>query len=160
GLAPTPWNERMFHLTATLWVAAVGDVFVAAPSIAWQIVPLPRPSDDSARETTTSKLEDELLRVAREQLSSRVRLSVEGRSIPLRRLAYECPGLEGVLSHREIARLAGAEAAIADPLRDPGGRWRQVLADWQTHGAELLAEVGVEAALPLVEDATRSPEST
>src|SRR5262249_43132848 len=35
-----------------------------------------------------------------------------------------------------------------------------VLADWQTHGAELLAEVGVEAALPLVEDATRSPEST
>ena len=60
----------------------------------------------------------------------------------------------------ETASLAGLPATLPFRVRDQTGRWRSVLDDWRTAGADLPGPVSVERALDLVSDETRPVRST
>ena len=80
--------------------------------------------------------------------------------ISLSHLAVEAQPLEGVLEEAEIAELAGLRATLPIEVRDPAGRWRSVLHDWRSHGADLPKPVSVKRALDLVGDEDRPVGST
>jgi hypothetical protein len=148
GLADNPWNNALCPLIADLWVAAAIDLFDTEPSNAWRIVPLLEPTDDP-EQGIAARLETLLLAVARTVLPDRLTFRVDGRALPLADLAVEAPRLEGVLTEAEISTLAGLDATLPPGVRDAGGYWRQVLADWREAGAPVNAPVTVEAALAL-----------
>ena len=106
-------------------------------------------------------LEAAVVDKARQAVASRLSFPVpELGQVSLSRLAVEAQPLEGVLQETEIAELAGLSAALPFNVRDSAGRWRRVLEDWRSHGADLPEPVSVERALDLVGDADRPADST
>ena len=155
----TSWNKALPILVADVWTEAVLDLFARDPQAAWQAIPLPR-DEDGASEVVQS-LESAVVEKARQAVASRLSFPVHGQGhVSLSQLAVEAQPLEGVLSNAETARLAGLGAALPVALRDPNGRWRLVLDDWRSHGADLPEEVSVERALDLVGDDGRTVSST
>lgn len=158
GLASMPWNRAMLPLLADLWVEVVEDLFAEMPVVAWDVVPLPGDTGNDPS-SVVEQLERLLLGRARHELANRVAIVVGGAAIPLTKLAVENAVLENVITQDEVASLAGLGASLSASARDPGGRWRHVLNDWREAGAPLPPSVTIQTALPLVEDAGRSPKA-
>jgi hypothetical protein len=160
-LANTEWNTAMLPLVADLWVETVDDLFTEQPSAGWLVVPLP--AADDAHDDPTSiarRLDAIFLERARRQLVDRVTFTVGDEVYPLGSLALETERLEDLLSTEEVAYLAELPAALSHNVRDDGGRWREVLDDWRTAGANLPWPVSVHDALRLLCDPARSAEAT
>ena len=161
GLADTPWNEELVKLVAEVWSRAVLDLFGRDPQAAWQAVPLPCAGEGEAESGVIGALEAAVVQRARQAVASRLSFPVPGHGhISLSELAVEAQPLEGVLHETEIAQLAGLSATLPIGIRDPAGRWRSVLDDWRSHGADLPEPVSVKQALDVVSDEVRPASST
>lgn len=161
GLADTPWNQELVKLVAEAWSRAVLDLLGRDPQTAWQAVPLPGAGEREAASSVIGALEAAVVQKAREAVASRLSFPVPDQGhISLSELAVEVQPLEGVLHETEIAQLAGLRATLPTDIRDPAGRWRSVLDDWRSNGADLPEPVSVEQALDLVSDERRPVNST
>ena len=141
--ADTRWNQALVGLVADVWSEAVLDLFARDPRAAWQVVPVP--AEGEAGSDLIEALEAAAVVRARRVVASRLSFAVPGGArTPLSELAVEAEPLEGILEEDEIAGLAGLGATLPVAARDPGGRWREVLDDWRSHGADLPEPVGVE----------------
>ncbi len=159
--ADTTWNEALVSLVAELWSEAVLDLFARDPQAAWQTIPLPNARDEEAASHVMRVLEDAVVENARRAVASRLSFPVpEEGHVRLSRLAVEAQPLEKILREAETAELAGLGATLPIGFRDPAGRWRSVLDDWRSHGADLPEPVGVERALDLMDDEGRPVGST
>ncbi|MGW5341939.1 sacsin N-terminal ATP-binding-like domain-containing protein [Streptomyces sp. NPDC004050] len=156
GFAGSRLNAQLVPLIADLWTAGVRDVLERVDPTAWHLVPLPRPAGAAASDRLQERIRAELLSSARHALACLLVLPVaeEGRvTAPLADLAVEEAALSGVLGEADIARLGGAPYALPGAVRDRGGRWRRVLADWRAAGeANVREEVRVTDALGLFAD--------
>ena len=160
SLAPTAWNEALVKLVAELWSEAVLDLFGRDPQAAWRAMPLPCAGEGEAA-GVIGALEAAVLEKARQAVASRLSFPVPGQGhISLSQLAVEAQPLEGILQEAEIAQLADLCATLPIDVRDPAGRWRSVLDDWRSHGADLPEPVTVERALDFVDDEGRPVGST
>ena len=161
GFGSTSWNQELVPLVAKLWSDATLDCFTRYPRAAWHSVPIMVTEEQYTGSSLVQTLENAVADRARMWLSSRLSFDVPGQGlVRLSNLAVESPPLESVLTEAEIASLAGLPAALPSGIRDQMGRWRCVLDDWRSAGADLPVPVSVEKALDLIGDERRSPEST
>ena len=106
-------------------------------------------------------LEESITTRARHWLASNLSFQVPSQRLTnLSNLAVEARSLEGILTDAETASLAGLQATLPSEIRDEAGKWRSVLEDWRSAGADLPEPVTVERALELVGDETRPADST
>ncbi|RPK36331.1 hypothetical protein EES37_27035 [Streptomyces sp. ADI91-18] len=158
-LDETPWNTALVPLVADLWTAAILWQFRQDPVHAWGAVPLPGDVRDG--QGPGAALERRLLDHARLLVSAKLLLEVPGKgSLRLDSLALEDEALEGVVTEEEVARLADVPSTLPQTMRDPDGRWREVLSDWENHGAGAPVRVDVYDARGLLGDESRSPQVT
>ena len=159
--ADNKWNESLIPLVAELWSQATLDLFTRDPKAAWQSIPIP---DDTEREDTSplvQRLEEAIIASSRQRVASRLSFRVpEQGEVRLSQLAIEAQRLDRIVTMAETADLAGLPATLPFRVRDQAGRWRSVLHDWRTAGADIPEPVSVERALDLVKDETRSIRST
>lgn len=158
-LADNAWNHALLPLLAELWAVAVEELFVDSPAAAWHVIPLPTERDDHAH-SIIARFDGMLLDLARDRVSNRAAIVVDGRSYALTELAVEGAPLEGVLEPEEVAALSGLELSLPMSARDDAGRWREVLDDWAQAGAPLPEPVTVPAALELLGHTTRGIGAT
>ena len=159
--ADNRWNESLIPLVAELWSQAVLDLFSRDPKAAWQAIPLPATIETETTSPLVRKLEEAIIASARQRVASSLSFQVaELGEVRLSQLAIEAKPLERIINMAETAELAGLPATLPFRVRDHEGRWRDVLDDWRTAGADLPEPVGVEQALRLVSDESRSPQST
>ena len=159
--ADKEWNRALVPLIAELWSQAVLDLFSSDPQTAW----LAMPTGDAIETDTASPVIDAL---AAAVTASSWQSVARGISFPvssqglvsLSQLAVEALPLEGILTEAETASLANLPATLPVQVRDQAGRWRSVLDDWRTAGADIPDPVSVEQALALVGDETRPEEAT
>jgi hypothetical protein len=155
GFADNRLNAQLVPVIADLWEAAVRDVLERVDPTAWHLVPLPRPPGSAPAHLLQDRIRTELLARARRSLAAELALPVAegGPAVPLSDLAVEEAALSGVLDDSDITRLGGTRYALPAAVRDNGGHWRNVLADWRAAGAaSLRAEVRVMDALALFSD--------
>ncbi|WP_165985043.1 proline-rich domain-containing protein [Streptomyces sp. YIM 98790] len=155
GLADSRLNAQLVPVIADLWETAVRDVLERVDHTAWHLVPLPRPPGSAPAHLLQDRIRTELLTRARQSLAADLVLPVAGGgpAVPLSDFAVEEATLSGVLDDTDIARLCEARYALPAAVRDSGGRWRNVLADWRAAGAaSLRAEVRLMDALVLFSD--------
>ncbi|MEU7296917.1 hypothetical protein AB0A76_27570 [Streptomyces exfoliatus] len=155
GFAGSRLNTQLVPVIADLWAAGVRDVLERADHTAWHLIPLPSPPGSAPTNLLQDQIRTELLTRARQSLASELTLPVaEGvPDAPLADFAVEETALSGVLDDTDVARLGKAPYALPAAVRDSGGRWRKVLADWRAAGAaDLRAEVQVVGALSLFSD--------
>ncbi|MET7824666.1 hypothetical protein ABZT23_08300 [Streptomyces sp. NPDC005386] len=159
-LNDTDWNVALCPLVADLWAAAVIRQFWLDPAAAWETVPLP--GDVQQAKGPVSALEKLLLDRARRKVSHELRLRMpgDGRRLGLSQLAVADAALIGVLTEAEIAGVVEREAVLPVSARDAGDRWREALRDWEENGGVAPATVGVQDALKLLDDTSRTPEVT
>ncbi|MER7540563.1 hypothetical protein ABTX77_38220 [Streptomyces sp. NPDC097704] len=159
ALDDTLWNRALVPLVADLWTAAVLRQFRHDPVHAWSAVPLPGDVRDGRGPAAV--LERRLLDRSRRLVSAKLLLDVPGEGpLALESLAVEDAELEGVVTEEEVARLAKLPSALPGSMRDPEGRWREVLWDWEENGVAAPKRIEVFDTLGLVGDATRSPAAT
>ena len=160
-LADTEWNRALVPLAADIWAHAAVDLFRRNPEAAWRAMPVGSSSDESAVSLLVSRLNRAILDSARTSVAEGVAVEVPGEGwLRLGELAVESEPLEGVVTAEETATLLGMQATLPLGARDAGGRWRAVLDDWRTAGADLPESLGVERALDLLRDEARSVRST
>lgn len=156
-LADRPWNDAVLELVAELWPYAVINLFDRDATAAWSSVPLL--DDQSSEPGPAARFEALLLERARDDLPIRLSFEINGERVGITRLATSEVGLDGLLTDEELATLAGVEAALPGKARDAKGRWRIVLADWRSHGADIPEPVTIADAMGLIGDAGRDPRS-
>ncbi|MFD5417552.1 sacsin N-terminal ATP-binding-like domain-containing protein [Streptomyces sp. NPDC127069] len=158
GFTSSHLNAQLVPVIADLWAAGVRDVLEGVDPTAWHLIPLPRAAGSSDPNVLQSRIHAELLDRARQSLAVELTVSVPGgrKPAPLKEFAVEEAALSGVLDGSDIARLGQAPHALPEAVRDSGGRWRRVLADWRTAAAAgLRPEVRVRDALCLFSDDRR-----
>ena len=159
--ADTKWNESLIPLVAGLWSEATLDLFARDPKAAWQAIPIPYAAERDDTSPMVQRLEEAIVASARQRVASRLSFQVpEQGEVRLAQLAIEAKPIERILTMAETADLAGLPATLPFRVRDQAGRWRSVLHDWRTAGADLPEPVSVERALHLVSDGTRPVRST
>ena len=155
------WNQSLVPLVAELWTQAALDLFSQDPKAAWQAMPVPTTSEGDSASPFVQRLESAIIAIAREQVAAQVSFNVLGHGkLRLSQLATEAKPLEKILTPTETAGLAGLPSTLPFTARDLEGRWRQVLDDWRSAGANIPEPVSVEQALTLLGDETRSPTTT
>ena len=155
------WNVSLISLVAKLWSQAALDLFGLDPETAWHAMPVPGVAEGPNASLFIGRLEDAVIASARERVAGKLTfLMPEGDELSLSQLALEAKPLEQILTATETASLAGLPATLPLRVRDPAGRWRQVLNDWRGAGASVPEWVSVEQALSLLGDDTRSPLNT
>ena len=155
------WNRSLVSLVAELWSKAALDLFGRDPEAAWQAMPVPGVAEEPNASLIIERLEDAVIASARERVAGQLTfLMPEHGELSLSQLALEAKPLEHILTATETANLAGLPATLPSRVRDPAGRWRQVLNDWRGAGANIPEPVSIERALNLLGDDTRSPLDT
>lgn len=155
------WNESLVPLVAELWAQATLDLFSEDPKATWQTMPVPGNSENLNASPFVQRLEDAIISIAREQVAAQLTFPVpEQGELGLSQLATEAKPLENILKDTETAKIAGLPATLPIEVRDQAGRWRQVLDDWRSAGANIPESVSVEQAINLLGDKTRTPKTT
>ena len=161
GFSDNEWNAALVPLVADLWSRAALDLFCNDPRTAWRTIPISSPVHEHQASELVRTLEEAVVATARGWLASRVSFRVRGAgTLSLAQLAVEAKPLERMLTLAETAKLAGLPATLPFVVRDVAGRWRDVLDDWRTAGAELPEPVSVERALDLLDGNIRPVGST
>ena len=159
--ANTEWNKALVGFVADLWTEAAIDLFSWDPKAAWNAMPISEASDEHQNVLLVATIEREITDRARRLLPSRLVFAVAKLDyVRLTQLAVETRPLESILTESEIAHLAGLRATLPSSVRDHLGRWRSVLSDWRSAGANLSGEVSVERALDLLRDDRCSADSS
>ena len=159
--ADNEWNKAIVPLVADLWSRAALDLFSWDPKAAWQAMPLPNAAEGDGPYSFTDGLEEAIIVKARQWVASQLSFPVSGQGeLRLSQLAVEAQSLEQILSETETAALAGLPATLPFRVRDQAGRWRLVLDDWRTGGANIPEQVSVERALDFVGDQTRPADTS
>lgn len=127
GLADNAWNRSLCALIADVWAAAALDMFEQEPLAAWRIIPIPEPNSD-LRSGCAGELESQLISRARSVLPEKLAFVVGASPISVLDLAVEEPGLDGVLTDAEVARVGGTRCS---PSRKRSGRCRPLAAGTQ-----------------------------
>ena len=155
------WNKALVPLVAGLWSRAALDLFSRDPKAAWHAMPLPDDTESDSPSSFTAGLEEAIISKTGQSVASQLSFSVHGRGkVQLTELAVEAQPLENILTETETADLAGLPATLPFRVRDQAGRWRLVLDAWRSSGADFPEPVGVERALDLLGDETRTVDST
>ena len=155
------WNLSLVPLVSELWSRAALDLFSRDPKAAWQAMPVTGTTAEPNASLFIGRLEDAIIASARERVAAQLSFSVpEHGELSLSELALEAKSLEQILTVTETASLAGLPATLPLQVRDQAGRWRQVLDEWRSAGANIPEPISVERALNLLGDETRSPLST
>ena len=161
GFADNEWNAELVPFVAELWTEAALDLFTRSPRVAWYAMLTIDPVEGDSASPLIRSLERVIAERAWQWLAPRLSFPVTDQDhVPLSKLAVEAQPLERILTMAETATLAGLPATLPDTARDTAGRWRVVLDDWRSAGADIPEPVTVEQALDLVDDETRSPDST
>ena len=161
GFADTDWNRALVPVVAEFWLHAALDLFQVDPQVAWHAMPTWEAIEEDSPSSLVERIELEIVDQATLELASRLSFHVPGQgSICLSELAVEAKPLEEIITEIETASLAGLPAALPSEFRDRYGRWRIVLEDWASAGADLPEQVSVEQALDLLEDETRPADVT
>ena len=161
GFADNEWNAELVPLVAELWTEAALDLFTRSPRVAWHAVPITNSLERDTASPLIRSLERAIVERAWQWIAPQLSFPVTGQGhVPLSDLAVEAQPLERILTMDETARLAGLPATLPTKVRDTGGRWRVVLDDWRSAGADIPKPVTVEQALDLVGDEARPPNST
>ena len=159
--ADNEWNRALVPLVAEVWSHAALDLFRRDPKVAWLAMPTSASDEVGSRLSLVESLEEAITRRASQWLASHLSFqTLEQGTVPLSELAVEERPLESILTETEIARLADLPATLPSAVRDEYGRWRAVLEDWRSAGADLPELVSVEEALDLMGDETRPADST
>ncbi len=159
--ANNDWNKALVPLVADLWSRAAIDLFARDPKAAWQAMPLPDVAEGNVQSPFIDELEDAIIAQARQRVASQLSFPVPGQGeFRLAELAVEARPLEQILTVIETAVLADLPATLPFEIRDQTDRWRTVLEDWRSAGADIPDEVSVERALELVSDESRPVSST
>ena len=158
--ADNEWNRALAPLVTALWSQASLDLFLQDPKAAWQAMPIQMESGGDGAYSFTSELEEAITIGARQRIASNLSSAAAGHGkLRLSQLAVEAQPLESILNETETADLAGLPATLPFEVRDQGGKWRTILEDWRTHGANIPEEVSVERALALLGDPERPTDS-
>ena len=161
GFADNDWNRALVPLVAEVWSHVALDLFRRDPKVAWLAMPTPKTGEGNNKWSVAEQIEEAINNLARQWLASHLCFEVSGQGlISLSELAVEARPLEGILTESETASLAGLQATLPSEVRDESGRWRTVLEDWRSAGADLPEPVSVERALDLIGDETRPADST
>ena len=159
-VADTEWNRALVPLVAKIWAHSAVDFFRRCPKAAWRAMPLGLARDQEVV-SLLIRLNDAILDSARTTVAKGALLEVAREGwFKLGELAVESERLEGVVTAEETAALLGMRATLPLDARDEGGRWRSVLDDWRTAGADIADPLSVERALELLRDEARSVQST
>ena len=155
------WNQSLVPLVAELWAHAALDLFSQDPRAAWQAMPVPGTSEHFSASPFVQRLEGAIISAAQEQVAAQLSFPVpEHGGLGLSQLATEARPLEHILNISETASLAGLPATLPIEVRDEAGKWRLVLDDWRSAGANIPKPVSVKQALDLLGDETRAPTTT
>ena len=159
--ADNEWNRALVPLVAEVWSHVALDLFRRDPKVAWLAVPVAETVEGDTRWSVVERIEEAITNLARRWLASHLSFQVPGQGpISLSKLAVEARPLESILTESETANLAGLQATLPSEVRDEAGRWRVVLENWRSAGADLPEPVSVERALDLVGDETLTANST
>ncbi len=154
------WNKALVPLVAELWSQAALDLFSRDPKAAWQAMPLPDAAERDDPSSFTGRLEEAIMTAARRSVASQLSFPVPRQGeAQMSRLAVETQPLERILTETETAGLAGLPATLPFGVRDRDGKWRLVLDDWRTNGANIPEPVSVERALDLLGNEARPVDS-
>ena len=160
-LADTEWNRALVPLVADIWAHAAVDLFRRNPKAAWRAMPVMLLSTEEAVSPLVGRLNRTILQRARTSVAEGIAVEVPVHGwLRLKELAVESQSLERVVTAEETATLLGMQATLPLGARDSGGRWRTVLDDWRTNGADLPKPLSVERALALLREEERSVKST
>ncbi len=158
--ADNSWNRDLVSTVARVWSHAVLDLFQRDPKVAWHAVPISRSYEGSSGWSLIESLEETIVKRAMQWLAPHLLFLVPERGmIGLSKLAVEARPLENILTATETASLARLQATLPSEVRDVPGRWRTVLEDWRSAGADLPDPVSVEKALDLMSDERRPAEA-
>ena len=161
GFADNEWNRALVHFVAEVWSHAALNLFSQDPKVAWLAIPISAHGEGDTGRSLVESLELAIMNRVRQWLAAHLSFQVPGLGlVSLTKLAVEVRPLEGILAEDETSALAGLPATLPSEVRDGDGRWRKVLEDWRTAGADLPKPVSVERALDLLRDKTRSADST
>ena len=161
GFADNEWNRALIPLVADVWSHAALDLFRRDPKVAWLAMPEAKTAEEDTGWSAVKQIEDEVTNRARQWLASHLSFHVHGEGlVSLSKLAVEAQPLEYILTEAETATLAELQATLPSGVRDELGRWRTVLEDWRSAGADLPEPVSVERALDLIRDEHRPADST
>ena len=161
GFADNEWNRALIPVVAKVWLHAMLDLFLRDPKIAWLAVPITKATEENIRQSFVERIEGEITSRARGWLASHLSFHTDGKGfINLSDLAVEERPLEGILTEAETAALAELPATLPPRVRDEYSRWRDVMEDWRSAGADLPEPVSVERALDLMRDEHRPVDST
>ena len=161
GFADNAWNRALISLVADVWSHAALDLFRCDPKAAWLAMPIAKTAEGDTGWSVVKQIEEEVTDRARQWLASRLSFHVHGKGlVGLSKLAVEAQPLEYILTEAETATLAELPATLPSGVRDELGRWRTVLEDWRSAGADLPESVSVERALDLLRDEHRPADST
>ena len=161
GFADNAWNRDLVPIVAEIWSFAALDLFQRDPKAAWHAMPISPSEEVGSGWSLAESLEESITTRARHWLASNLSFQVPSQRLTnLSNLAVEARSLEGILTDAETASLAGLQATLPSEIRDEAGKWRSVLEDWRSAGADLPEPVTVERALELVGDETRPADST
>ena len=159
-LADTAWNRALVPLVADIWAHAAVDLFRRNPVAAWGAMPVESLADEKAVSSLLGGLNRAILDKARSSVADRVAFKVRGEGLlRLGELAVESKLLEGIVTEEETASLLGVRATLPFRARDAGVRWRAVLEDWHTSGADFAEPLSVEHALDLLRSEARPVRS-
>ena len=161
GFADTEWNQALVPIVAEFWLHVALDLFRLDPQVAWHSMPTWKAIEEDSGSSLVDMLEEAVCDQASLEVASRLSFNVPAQGmVLLSELAVEAQPIEGILSEAEIAQLADLPATLPSEIRDRYGRWRIVLDDWASVGADLPEQVSVEQALELLEDENRPIDST
>ena len=160
GFADRRWNRDLVPIVAEVWSYAVLDLFRRNPKVAWHVMPSSVSHEWSNGWSLVTSLNEAITERARQWVASHLSFQVPGQGlVSLSKLAVEEPPLESILTEIETASLANLEATLPSEVRDEDGKWRDVLEDWRSAGADLPEPVSVERALDLLKDETWPADS-
>ena len=161
GFADNAWNRALIPLVADVWSHAALDLFGRDPKAAWLAMPIVQTAERDIGWSAVKRSEDEVTSRARQWLTPRLTFHAPGKgNVSLSKLAVEAQPLEFILTDTQTATLAGLPATLPRGIRDQHGRWREVLEDWRSAGADLPEPVSIERALDLMSDERTSADST
>lgn len=159
-ISDDPWNHSLIEPLSALWLASVLDHFERNPVAAWAAVPLKDELDDDGQTAgqLRAELDRHLMHTARTAFAQRITLPDGDQRYHLHELAYEVLELECVLTPNDIKTVAASAGTVIAAVRPDDARWREILEELRSIGAEAPKLVEVVDALMLLDDVCCAPE--
>ena len=145
GMLHDDWNGWLLDRLMEFMAAVARERFDREPATGWMAVPLVSESDD-VREPWLRERLTACARGVQVRLVRSLTFDIDGTKRRLRDLVFEARPFERILGASEFAELHPDLVMLPWRMRDPGGRWRAVLAE-----LGVATEVGVQDALQLLD---------